>query len=470
MDNSRDLTETVWNFILQHKMIESGDTVVVGVSGGADSVCLLFMLKEMRERLPFTLLVVHVEHGIRGEASRQDACFVKKLCETLSIPFRLFKEDVPTAAKNEKLSLEEAGRLARYRAFKKAADSYPSAKIAIAHHMDDQAETVLFHMIRGSGLRGLGGIAPVRDNIIRPLLCISRDEIEQYLEERRIVYCTDMTNQELIYSRNLLRNKAIPILEEIQEASVAHIVRAAKEVREAEDYIAHQAEILSKKAVRNEGQGFAVSVGALCKEEPVIRRQLIKNVLCDLFGEWKDLTRTHVDEILSLSEKSPGKEISLPKNRTAMRLKEEIYLGFKPEKQESEPTFQEILVDVEGRTEIGNGCSVVCSIFDAEKIKDIPQNIYTKWFDYDKIKNSLFIRTRKERDFLYLDEALGKQKLKNYFINKKIPREERSRVLLLAMGNEIVWIIGYRISGRFKVTEQTKRILEIQAIGGIYDG
>lgn len=470
MDDSHKLTETVWKFILQHKMIESGDTVVVGVSGGADSVCLLFMLKEMQERLPFTLLAVHVEHGIRGEASRQDARFVRELCETLSIPFRLFEEDVPAKAKNEKLSLEEAGRLARYCAFKRAADSCPQAKIAVAHHRGDQAETVLFHMIRGSGLRGLGGMAPVRNNIIRPLLCINKNEIEQYLEERGIPYCTDMTNQELIYSRNLLRNKAIPILEEIQEAAAFHIVQAAEEAREAENYIAHQAEMLSKKAVRSEGQGFAISVGAICREEPIIRRQLIKKVLHKLFGEWKDLTRTHVDEILSLSEKSQGKEISLPQNRIAVRLKEEIYIGPELEKQEAKPFFQEIPVDVEGRTEIGNGCSIVCRILDAEKIKDIPQNTYTKWFDYDKIKNSLFIRTRKERDFLYLDETLGKQKIKKYFINKKIPREERGSVLLLAMGNEIVWIIGYRISGRFKVTEQTKRILEIQAIGGIYDG
>jgi len=468
MDHYRKLTETVWNYIRQHKMIESGDTVVAGVSGGADSVCLLFMLKEMQERLPFTLLAAHVEHGIRGEASRQDACFVKELCEKLSIPLQLFEEDVPAVAKNEKLSLEEAGRLLRYRAFEKAAAPYSAAKIAVAHHMDDQAETVLFHMIRGSGLKGLGGMAPVREAVIRPLLCISRDEIEQYLEERGISYCTDMTNKELIYSRNLLRNKAIPAFKEIQEAAAAHIAQAAQEVREAEAYIAHQAETLLEKAVRREGQGFAVSVKGLYEDEPVIRRYLIKNVLWELFGEWKDLTRTHIDKILSLCEKPTGKEIYLPKNRMAVRLEEEIYIGPKLEKPEEKPSFQEVLINTEGRTDIGNGCCVECSVLDAEKVKDIPQNAYTKWLDYDKIKNSLFIRTRRAQDYLYLNGTLGRQKLKNYFINEKIPKEERGSVLLLAAGHEIVWIIGYRISGQFKVTEQTKRILKIQVIGGSY--
>ncbi len=469
MDYSDKLTETVWNFIRKHKMIESGDTVVVGVSGGADSVCLLFMLKEVRELLPFNLMVVHVEHGIRGEASRQDAQFVEKLCERLSVPFQLFEEDVPETAKMEKLSLEEAGRLVRYRAFEKAAAPYPAAKIAVAHHRNDQAETVLFHMIRGSGLKGLGGMSPVRETIIRPLLCIGRNEIEHYLEERKIGHCTDMTNGELIYSRNLLRNKAIPALEEIQEAAAVHIAQVADEVREAEGYLANQARKLSEKAVRKEGQGFAVSVRALCEEEAVIRRYLIKNVLRELFGEWKDLTRTHIDEILSLCGKSSGKEIYLPKDRTAVRLKEEIYIGPRLKNPEEAPPFQEILVNIEKKTEIANGCCVVCSILDAEKVKDIPQNTYTKWLDYDKIKNSLFIRTRREQDYLYLDGTLGKQKLKNYFINKKIPKEERGRVLLLAEGHEIIWIIGYRISGRFKVTEQTKRILKIQVIGGLYD-
>lgn len=468
MDYYRKLTETVWNYILQHKMIENGDTVVAGVSGGADSVCLLFMLKEMQERQPFTLLAVHVEHGIRGEASRQDAAFVKELCKSLSIPLQLFEEDVPAVAKKEKLSLEEAGRLVRYRAFKKAAAQYPTAKIAVAHHMDDQAETVLFHMIRGSGLKGLGGMAPVRETIIRPLLCIRRSEIEQYLKDKGIGYCTDLTNNEPIYTRNLLRNKAMPVLEEIQGAAAAHIAQAAQEVREAEAYISHQAEKLADKAIRREKNGYAISIRELNEEEPVVGRYLIKNMLLQLFNEWKDLTRTHINEILSLCQKSPGKEIYLPRNQIAVRLKEEIYIGTKLEKSEEKSSFREVLINTEGRTDIGDGCYVVCNVLDTEKVKDIPQNAYTKWLDYDKIKNSLFIRTRRAQDYLYLNGTQGKQKLKNYFINEKIPKEERANVLLLATGNEIIWIIGYRISGRFKVTEQTKRILKIQVIGGSY--
>ncbi len=470
MDFSYELSERVWKFCKQHKMIENGDKVIVGVSGGADSVCLLFMLNNMRKRLPFTLQVVHVEHGIRKEASKQDAEFVKKLCQSLSIPLALFEIDVPQIAHKEKMSCEEAGRLVRYRVFANEAKKYQNAKIAVAHHMNDQAETVLFHMIRGSGLKGIGGMTPVRENIIRPLLCMNRQEIEQYLYEKKISFCTDLTNQDLIYSRNIVRNKVIPILEEIQNTSVERIALVADEVREAEYYIEHQTELMIPEIVTDEVNGFFIDVQRLCEKEPIIRRYVIRAVLKKLYTEWKDITRTHINAILCLLEKPAGKEVMLPKNTVARRLEGKIFIGQTNKKtdiQTGEITI-EVPVNLCGRTDIDDDCYLECSIFQREKVEDIPQNTYTKWFDYDKIKNGLFVRTRRPQDYLCIDQQLKKQKLKDFFINQKIPQDERNKVLLLTVDHQIVWVIGYRISEQFKITEQTKQICRVQIIGGSY--
>ena len=468
MDNHCKLTEKVWNYIKQHKMIENGDMVVVGVSGGADSVCLLFMLKEMQKKLPFSIRAVHIEHGIRGEDSRKDARFVKKLCETLSIPLRIVETDVPVVAREKKLSLEEAGRLVRYQAFEEETRGIAAAKVAVAHHMNDQAETVLFHMIRGSGMKGLGGMLPVRGHIIRPLLCIKREEIEQYLSEKNIDYCTDATNEELIYSRNIVRNRVIPVLEEIQGPAVEHIAQVSEELREAEDYLKHQAEKVSAEAVQKATGGYVVKIDLLSKEEPIIRRYVIKAVLHELFCEWKDITRTHIEEILALCEKKSGKEVYLPKQMMAVRLEDSLFIGIYKKDQDETFEFLERQVNLEGRTELGNGNILLCSVFEREKVEDIPQNAYTKWFDYDKIKNSLFVRTRRPQDYLCVNRELGRQKLKDYFINEKIPKEERGRLLLLAVEHQVVWVIGYRISEQFKVTDETTRILKVQIIGGSY--
>ena len=197
----------------EHHMLTPGDRVVAGVSGGADSVCLLFVLLKIREEIPFSLHGVHVNHGIRKEAG-EDAAYVEQLCSQFGLPFILVKENVRERAAAEKRSEEEMGRLVRYQAFESVMKSVGANKIAVAHNSNDQAETMLFHLFRGSGLSGLCGIRPVRDHIIRPILCLERKEIEQYLEERKIAYCKDATNEEDDYTRNRIRHHILPYAEQ----------------------------------------------------------------------------------------------------------------------------------------------------------------------------------------------------------------------------------------------------------------
>ena len=208
------MLEKVENYIRQWKMLEKGDKVVVGLSGGADSVCLFLILEELRKKIGFEILAVHVNHGIRGEEAKADEEFVKTLCEKKEIPCRSVSVDIPKMAVEYRMSEEEAGRTARREIFEQAAEEWGGTRIALAHHQDDNAETFFLHLARGSGLRGLGGIYPVNGMYIRPLLCVGRKEIEDYLKGREMSYCIDATNMEDAYMRNRIRNHVIPYFKE----------------------------------------------------------------------------------------------------------------------------------------------------------------------------------------------------------------------------------------------------------------
>ncbi len=291
------MEEKVYGYIEQHRMLQSGDRVLAGVSGGADSVCLLFLLARYREKIPFDLAVVHVNHGIRPDAG-EDAAYVKELCGRLRLPFFPVNADVPGLARAEGISEEEAGRRARYEAFEKYAGEWggrgldmegagegPGIKLALAHHMGDRAETFLFHLFRGTGSRGLGSIQPVREHgggkltVIRPLLCLERREIEEYLEERGISYRTDSTNQEDGYARNRIRHHVLPWAEqEICRGAVRHISEAADRLSEIEEYLTAQTALARESCVRNRvscvrsGESFVQS-GESCmqSEESCVR-------------------------------------------------------------------------------------------------------------------------------------------------------------------------------------------------------
>ena len=198
------MIDKVLQYVEEHHMIEKGDCIVAGVSGGADSVCLLLMLLEFRRRIAFGLRVVHINHLIRTDAAK-DAEYVREICSAEQIPFMLVEEDVCALAQQRHISTEEAGRIVRYNAFVRELGE-KKGKIAVAHNKNDCCETFLFHLFRGTSLKGLTGIQPVRDKIIRPLLCLSRSEIEAFLRERNMPYCIDSTNLEDNYSRNIIRH------------------------------------------------------------------------------------------------------------------------------------------------------------------------------------------------------------------------------------------------------------------------
>lgn len=448
------MQKKVYHFIRKYEMVQPGDMVVAAVSGGADSVCLLHLLTSLREEFHIGITAVHVHHGIRGAEADRDADYVKELCRKLEVPCLVVHKNVPAYGKERGLSLEEAGRILRYQAFREEAANHPSAKIAVAHHGDDQAETILHNLFRGSGLKGLGGMSPVRDDVIRPLLCCSRVEIIEYLTENGIEYCEDSTNALTDYTRNKLRNSLIPmVVEEINQGAVEHILRAGEMVSQADAYLASVAHgFLEEWAKQSEGR-IGVPSDVLVAREPVIQTYVVMEMMARICGSRKDITAKHVSQVLELAEKTVGARTNLPYGLTGRKGYGELWIE---DKNICMP------VDNPGQKDLPE---LVFSLFPYEKHQEIPENQYTKWFDYDKIKGTLSVRTRQTGDYITLKEGRRKS-VKTYMIDEKIPRERREMVPLLAEGQHILWIVGYRISEFYKVTDKTKQILQVKMDGG----
>lgn len=456
------MVERVLEYIRKHQMIEAGECIIAGVSGGADSVCLLFVLMELRDILHFSLEAVHVEHGIRGGESLEDALFTERLCREKGIPYHLYTYDVPKRAKEERLTLEEAARKCRYEAFALACAGKESAKIAVAHHQDDQAETILWNLARGTGLRGLCGMKPVNGRIIRPLLEISRGEIEAYLKEKGQDFCTDSTNLTDDYTRNRLRHQILPSMEEgLNVQARAHIAQAGERIRKAQEYL----EALAKEkadgmAEARDGEIW-ISAEEFRKEEEVMREYMLRIWLERLGEGLKDVGAVHMEGLLNLAKRQSGRSLTLPGDRTARRTGEYLVLGKKekpPGAEGLKASPEEAVLFVPGTSRWGK-YRVIASLEEYKK-QIIPEKKYTKWLDYDTIKNTIQLRSRRSGDYFTADG--GRRKLKKYFIDEKVLREQRDQVLLLAEGSHILWAVGYRISEKCKVTEHTKILLKIQ--------
>lgn len=488
------MTEDVRRWIEEEKLIEAGDIVLAGVSGGADSVCLLLVLLAYQKQADFSLRVVHVEHGIRGAESREDAAFVKKLCERLQIPCRIYEVDVPTYAAKHRLGIEEAARELRYQSFCRASEEICEAecgeqtshapqkiKIALAHHADDNAETILFQMARGSGVRGMGGIRAKRtlaENVllIRPLLGITRKQIEAYLAECGESYRIDSTNEDIDYSRNRIRHEILPQLTQVNSQAVLHISQSAKQLAELTDYLdVETARIAELVCEVTEGQCIVRT--ELFENYPeVLQKEVLHRVLGETAGSRKDIGSVHVKSLMDLAGLQVGRRISLPYGLCAERIYNGIRIAQANSRTEKITDSYEIALSVLEHMSadewytlaLGDG-EVRMRVCDyTEEFKEIPKKAYTKLLNYDKIKYSLQFRTRADGDYLTIDEAGHRKKLKAYFVEEKVPREMRDTVWLLAEGSHILWVVGKRISAYYKIDSNTKKVLEIHMSGGNY--
>ena len=463
-------------FIQKYHMLTCGDKVIAGVSGGADSVCLFLMLLEVREKIGFDLIAVHVHHGLRGEAADQDQRFVEALCEQHRIPLEIFRVNLESIAKKRKQSLEEAGRMVRREAFDSVCKKYGGNKIALAHHQNDNAETLLWNLSRGTGLDGLGGIRPVNGKFIRPLLCMNRKEIEEYLAKRKQSYCIDETNAGTDYTRNKLRHLVLPILEEqVNSAAVRHMNETMEQIWELQEYMQEQVEAAYQECVQEHFEKacwIQIQQKSFETFPELIKKMVIRKGMEQVGGKKRDLSHKHVDVMMELMNKQVGRTLDLPyemhakRNYEGIRLEKQRTYSFGEEKKAE--IMQECMseLNIPGETILADrNLKLRCKILEKPKnlsIKDIPQKIYTKWFDYGIIKSSLYIRTRQAGDTIVIDEKGHQKKLKNWFVDEKIPKEVRDSHLLLAENNEILWVLGHRMSQAYQVKQSTKWILQIE--------
>lgn len=473
------LEEQVAGYMQKYHMTEPESRVLVGVSGGADSVCLLVVLALLREALKIDLVAVHVHHGIRGDEADQDAAYAERLCGEMDVPCRIFHADVPGLAMEWHMSLEEAARKVRYEAFRKIAKETGAGGIAVAHHREDQEETILMHLFRGSGLRGVAGMEPVAGDIIRPLLECSREDIEAFLKSRNIVWQMDSTNLSQDYTRNYVRQSLLPEINGRFPQAGKHLRNLGAIARETEGYLVRQgAALFAQYGVLTEG-GCRIASAGFASADPVIRPYLLRYAMEQAGMPLKDVTARHLTLFQELFAKEVGKRMHLPSGYEAVKEYEGVFLTVREngsgEKRMSGDSLgdavsgeQEVLqeeLDVQNQPmPVRNTFPrMEKRIFSYDKNMKISENPYAKWFDYDKITEAVTLRTRQTGDrFSPLPQ--GSKKLKDYMIDAKIPREQRDTVPLVAMGSTILWIVGYRMSEAYKVTPETKRILQIAIV------
>ena len=479
----------VYETIKKYNLLLRDDRCIVGVSGGADSVALLCLLSNFKKELNIELRAVHVHHGIRGAEADTDYLFVKNLCNQMKVKLITFFYDVPKFAKENKLSEEEAGRTLRYKAFDEAILSWKNEeklnenkeyKIAVAHNMEDNAETIIMNLARGTGLRGISGISIKRGNIIRPLLFTKRKEIENYLNLNNINYKIDSTNLSDDYTRNVIRHHIIDKLKRnVNPLAVEHISNASRIMEQADSYFLEQADnYLSQNLIENEGF-YGVNVEKLSLIPEIIRTYIISGIIKKLLSKmnlgYKDISLRNIEDIDKLIFLATGKKINLPygllakkdyKNLWIGQENAETYLKFTPRNDTifiSEEFLNKLRFYENATTKrIGE---FELRVFEYKKELKIPKEKNLKWFDISSINKGLEIRTRKKGDYIRLSTG-GKKSVKDYMINTKIDKEQRNHILLITQESHVLWIVGYRTSDFFRVNDKTKMILDVKWLGG----
>lgn len=451
------LLEQVRRTIETHQMLQQGDGVVIGVSGGADSMCLLAMLQELKQEYSLQLQIVHVNHKLRA-AAEAEAAYVEDICRQWSLPCTVCAKDIHAYAKEMGMSVEEAGRTYRYACFEQVRKETGCQKIAVAHHADDRVETLLFHMSRGTGMRGLGSIPPVRGRVIRPLLSVSREEIEAYLRMQKIRYYIDESNLESEYSRNYIRNQIMPAIRTLNERAVEHMSEVSELAQEYWEYVEEQAKKLENICVKQTEQGLELQTLEFMQAPELVRKHLVYRVLSQAAGSAKNLEQQHIQQVLELFEKAEGKQVMLPYHLMAVRIRGGVRVCDKTVKAEQTEAIR-IPITIEGRTVAAGRGILECRLEEWDSNLEITKNLYTKMFDYDKIYGTLCLRTPESGDYLVIDTQGRRKKLSRFFIDNKVPGEQRSRMLVVADGSKICWVLGMRISEDIKVTETTSRVL-----------
>ena len=441
-------------------MVAAGDLVLVAISGGPDSTALLHALKQLETDLSVRLRAAHVHHGIRGREADLDAQAAEGLARDLGVRFSLEKVDALAHAQRKGLSLETAAREVRYAALEATARRCRAQRIATGHTMDDQAETVLLNLLRGTGPRGLAGIPPVRGRIIRPLLWVTRREVAAYCKAHALAHRLDRSNLDLAHTRNRIRHRIIPALERIQPAVAPHLAALADIMRDEDEFMSEQAEAAFRQVAEVSKQQVSLRLGAFSALASALQPRVMRMAIGRVKGDERDLDLERVGAAvrLALSGRT-GAVVGLPGGIYARRGYEEVAIGHAV--PAGKPLRQQWELPVPGEAHIPElGVRLIAQV---TKSKQLPSDLDVAVVDAGALRYPLVVRTRRRGDRFQPSGMRAEVKLQDFFVNRKVPRERRDRIPLVLSGDQVVWVVGHRVSDRAKVTGDTRRKLRLEA-------
>jgi tRNA(Ile)-lysidine synthase len=449
------LVKQVEKTIEKYGLLQSGDKILVAVSGGADSVALLHVLLKLRPKYRWLLHVAHLDHSLRGRESDRDADFVRRLAQRLKVPFTGHKADVSFYARKAKLSIEQAARELRYEFLNRIAASQGLNKIAIAHNANDQVETILLFLVRGSGKSGLSGMPLSRDNIVRPLLECWRPEIEKYLRENKIPFRTDSTNLETDFLRNRIRLRLLPSLaKEYNSQIYRHIFQLGEIERQEDAFLRGLAFEQALRVMEQKPGRLVLKLGKYLLMEDWLQRRVIRSA--------GNFSYEEVEKIRELARQTgPARELQLA---AGLRVQREYGQLFFYHAEEARDTLEkEYILEIPGKNRIAElKLAVHCELYPNKKGFKAGRNNNQAFLDADAVKGRLHLRRRRAGDRFQPYGLKGTMKVKDYLISRKVPLAKRGEIPVITDDKKIVWLAGLgRIDDRVKITTATKNILKI---------
>ena len=454
------MIDKIGQTIKKYHLLEKGDSVVVALSGGADSCVLLLSLLALAEAFLLKIIVAHFNHGLRHFQSDEDELFCKDLTRQSKVDFvteKMLQTTIPRG-----MSPEDYYRQERYRFLDKVAADNGANKIALGHHLEDQAETVLLNILRGSGMDGLKGMLPMRENkYIRPLMEVSRKEIIAFLNETGITYREDSSNKSTVYLRNRVRSELIPFLKEKYNPRIENnLVRTAEIIRRDDDFICGYIHtIMASSHIQKKKNEVSFSAEYFRGLHASLGYRLIKALLESLVSAGAGFSSSHIQLLVDIARgNSSGKSVSLPYGLYALKEYDRIIIRF----DRIEPIQNyEYTITIPGTVDLKERRLILSARWATTDEIDFKCS-QKAYFDADKIKGSLLVRNRRCGDWFEPLGTRGSQKIKKLFIDRKIPRSERDRIALIADQESVIWIENMHLSERIKVSPQTKRIVILE--------
>ncbi len=470
--DSTTLEQQVLHFIREQGLVREPEKLVVAVSGGPDSVCLLYVLVNLRAQLGITLHVAHLNHQLRGVEAEADARYVTNLARKLKIPATIESREVRSYRAKRRISLEEAAREVRYHFLAEVARSTGAERVAVGHTLDDHIETILMHLIRGSGIRGLRGLLPINQyptpansiTVIRPLLSVSREETADYCRRHRLNPRLDVTNLSLSPLRNRIRQQLLPLLRRYNPGVAEALLRTARIATDDLAFLEEKAGEWWDRVARVEGKTIILDKAKLLSLQPALKRLLLIKTMEALLGTLKDVEARHIEELMEALDKPAGKVITLPEGLIFSIEYDRFLVGADPAALcPFPPIAGEYRLEIPGETRLP-GWLIEATVLTPPPAEIRPEDDFSACFDFDKTGARVVLRSRRPGDRFQPLGMSQPKKLNEFMIDAKIPQTWRQRVPIVSSDEQILWVVGWRINERARVTEATRRVLCLKMV------